>query len=196
MAARQDVEVELKFQAPDSERVRSAIRELGGWPGEALQQIDTYFAHPLRDFAKTDEALRVRMVGDAGCTTYKGPLLDAVTKSREETEVWFAGGAIDAERFGRVLERLGFRPVRSVRKRRVPWSLTWESHRVEVAFDRVEDLGDFVELETGTSTEGYEEAKRSLLALAEHLQLKSPERRSYLSMLLAQDAACGTRPST
>lgn len=186
MGSASSVEVELKFRVDDPSRVRDVVRTLEARQGETVGQVDTYFAHPVRDFATTDEALRVRIVGPTGCVTYKGPLLDAVTKSREETELWFAGGAADAERFGGVLERLGFMRVRAVVKRREPWSLGWQGRDVEVALDEVEGLGTFVELETGASRESFEDAKASLLALAERLELRDSERRSYLALLLAQ----------
>ena len=188
MGKDQGVEVELKFRVDDPERVRRAVRELGGKQESSIEQVDTYFAHPARDFAETDEALRVRIVGGTGCVTYKGPLLDSATKSREETELWFRGGASDGASFGRVLERLGFSVVRSVRKRREPWALEWEGYGIEIAFDQVEGLGTFVELETGASTATFDAAKEAILRLASRLQLNESERRSYLSLLLSQDA--------
>ena len=42
---------------------------------------------PCRDFAQTDEALRIRTVGDTSFVTYKGPKLDATTKTRRELEL-------------------------------------------------------------------------------------------------------------
>ncbi len=187
MATDGGVEVELKFRTDDAERLRSAIRELGGHAEPTIDQTDVYYAHPTRDFAKTDEALRVRIVGETGCVTYKGPLLDPVTKSREETELWFAGGASDANRFGEVLCRLGFSRVRAVVKRREPWALVWQGLPVEIVFDEVAGLGRFVELETAASPNTFETAKTGLLDLAEHLELDESERRSYLSLLLASD---------
>lgn len=189
MASGSGVEVELKFRLDDPERVREAVRELGGRPGAAVRQVDTYFAHPVRDFAKTDEALRIRVVGETGCVTYKGPLLDAATKSREETELWFAGGAADSERFAGVLERLGFTRVRPVVKKREPWSLDWRGRAVEVAVDEVDGLGTFIELEMAATHESFEPAKASLLALAARLGLRDSERRSYLALLLAKTGA-------
>lgn len=184
MAADQGIEVELKFRVDDLDPVRRAVSGLGGEAGPSIRQVDTYFAHPVRDFATTDEALRVRVVGETGCVTYKGPLLDGVTKSREETEIWFSGGAADAGRFAGVLEKLGFARVRSVEKTREPWRMTWDGHEVEVALDEVTGLGSFAELETAASRESFDLAKGCLLGLAEKLGLRDGERRSYLALLL------------
>ena len=184
MAAGHGIEVELKFRVADPDRVRQAVSDSGGRRDEPIEQSDEYFNHSVRDFAASDEALRVRSVGDTACVTYKGPLLDAETKSREETEIWFSGGAGDGERFGHILRKLGFRPVRRVRKRREPWSLDLRGRHVEVVFDEVEDLGTFIELETAADASGFDEAKAALLELANELGLGPSERRSYLSMLL------------
>jgi adenylate cyclase class 2 len=179
------IEVELKFRTSDAARVRTHVEQLGGRRDDRVEQADTYFAHPARDFKQTDEALRIRVVGDRACVTYKGPLRDQTTKSRDETEIWFEAGSDDAPRFAHVLERLGFRPVRTVRKQREPWSLDWQKHEIEIAFDDVEGLGEFVELDTSAGESEFAEAKQVLLSLAKELQLEDSERRSYLSMLMS-----------
>ena len=178
------IEVELKFRSKDPARVRAHVEHLGGHTEGCIEQADTYFGHPTRDFRQTDEALRIRVVGDRACVTYKGPLLDKTTKSRDETEVWFEAGSDDAPRFEHVLERLGFRHVRTVRKRREPWVLQWQGREIEIALDSVEGLGEFVELETSADEAAFEEAKRALAALADELRLDGSERRSYLSLLM------------
>lgn len=180
------IEVELKFRADDLTGVRERVKELGGKQKKTIQQVDTYFAHPTRDFSKSDEALRIRIVGDQACVTYKGPLLDRETKSREETEIWFVGGADEGTRFAAVLQSLDFRDVHTVRKQREIWTLNFQDHDAEIAFDCVDDLGDFVELETGATKATFDQAKSALLALAKELGLQNSERRSYLALLLAQ----------
>ena len=55
-------------------------------PGEPAEQVDTYFSHPARDFAATDEALRIRSIDQENFVTYKGPKLDATTKTRREID--------------------------------------------------------------------------------------------------------------
>ena len=86
--------------------------------GEPIVQSDQYFAHPARDFAQTDEALRIRTVGDTSFVTYKGPKLDATSKTRRELELPLAASDPDGSQFAELLAALGFTPVAIVRKQR------------------------------------------------------------------------------
>ena len=181
------IEVELKFRLDDPERFRRALAGLGAVRRGISHQRDIYFAHPLRDFAATDEALRVRITEDSGRMTYKGPRFDAETKSRHETEIAFADGPADAERFGRVLETLGFAAVREVSKQREGWTLPCPGGEIEIAIDTVAGLGMFVELERAVPAREFEEAKAAIQSLARRLELTVPEHRSYLGMLLDRD---------
>src|SRR5438105_10274042 len=113
-------EVELKFPLADSDAVVARLAAFGTKPGPVLEQCDQYFNHPSRDFERTDEAVRIRTTGQRHVVTYKGPLVDSRTKTRREVEVALAGN--DAgDRFAEILQLLGFRPVRAVRKRRATY---------------------------------------------------------------------------
>lgn len=182
------IEAELKFQLDDPESFRRAIAALGANRVDEKQQRDIYYAHPLRDFAETDEALRVRFDGESGCLTYKGPRFDPQTKSRQETELAFAGGAADARNFGRVLETLGFSAVREVSKRRESWTLPSADGETTIAIDCVDGLGTYVELEQTVPAGRFAEAKQAIESLASELGLTAPEHRSYLGMLLKRES--------
>lgn len=184
------MEVEVKYRLADAQRFREQMEELGAAPDEPLEQCDTYFGHPVRDFGETDEALRVRRTGQEVRVTYKGPKLDQETKTREEIEIPFDPSHTDAERdFSTILKTLGFHAVREVRKRRTPFHLNWDSHQIELSIDEVDGLGFFCELETIADESELESAKHSILKLAQHLELKDTERRSYLGLLLEQDGS-------
>jgi adenylate cyclase class 2 len=178
-------EVEQKFRVPELPSVRAQLVALGMQIHQAIHQEDHYFRHPSRDFAKTDEALRLRQIGDQNFITYKGPKIDAATKTRRELELPLPGGAPVHAQFVELLLALGFSPGGVVRKRREPGKLTFESHEVEVALDEVEGLGAFVELEIGATDETLPSAKAALAALQNRLGLSGAERRSYLELLLA-----------
>ncbi len=180
-------EVEAKFPLRDVEAVRSRLQALGAVAGTPLEQCDTYFAHPVRDFASTDEAFRLRRVGEANALTYKGPLLDRQTKTRREIEVPIEPGRHAADQITELLHSLGFRTVRTVEKTRVPHALTWQGREFEAALDSVRGLGEFLELELLADETHWQEARDALLELAGTLGLAGSERRSYLRLLLEQE---------
>jgi adenylate cyclase class 2 len=165
------LEIEAKARA-GHEAVRSRLRELGAeYLGEETQE-DLYFAHPCRDFASTDEAMRLRRGGKRCSMTYKGPKIDAVTKTRVEHEVILDD--FDAARA--VLKSLGFAEVGVVKKKRRYYSL----EGVHVMLDEVEGLGEFVEVEK--KGEKYE--PRELLDILKLLRVEDLIRKSYLELLL------------
>ena len=57
-------EVELKFPVADASAMEQKLIGLAARFREPAEQTDRYFLHPCRDFARTDEALRLRRVGD------------------------------------------------------------------------------------------------------------------------------------
>lgn len=135
-------EVEMKAPA-DHEAVRERLEAHGADVVGEVTQIDTYYDAPDRDFARTDEALRIRrQSGDDGDTTvltYKGPRVDTVSKTRVESETAVA----DDEAMATILECLGFEPAATVEKRRERYDLA----DCRVVLDEVAGLGEFVEVE-------------------------------------------------
>ena len=69
-----------------------------------MVQIDCYYAHPVRDFAASDEALRLRQVGENNYITYKGPKLDTTTKTRREIEISLPDGLQSAAEAAELVE--------------------------------------------------------------------------------------------
>jgi adenylate cyclase class 2 len=178
-------EVELKFPVPDVAVVEKRVAELGATIADRRLEVDLYFAHPAKDFAQTDEALRIRTIGEANYVTYKGPKIDQTTKTREEIELPLPGGPQGYAEGRRLLEALGFRPVAEVRKHRRKAKIAWQGRNVEASLDEVDSLGAFVELELIASADELEPAKETILQLAASLGLSGSQKRSYLEMLLA-----------
>jgi len=180
-------EVELKFPVADPAAFVSQLLARGAGPAETVEQCDRYFNHPARDFGVTDEAFRIRSSSHSHFITYKGPVVDSRTKTRREIEIPLEGQ--DAgERSAEMLELLGFRPVRAVRKRRTKYPLVWQGQDFEVSVDEVADLGTFVEIETLADEASKPAALDAILALVSQFQLPAAERRSYLTLLLEKDA--------
>ncbi len=183
-------EVEQKYVLPDPDVVRRRLLEFGVVFSEPVRQVDAYYNHPARDFATTDEALRLRRIGDRNFVTYKGPKLGRAVKTRYELEQPLCDGDEAAAQFRELLERLGFRPTAAVAKLRRSGKLVHQETEFEVCWDEVERLGCFLELELLVDDDAREAAERKLLALQAALGLAAVERRSYLEMILeATDAA-------
>ncbi len=177
-------EVENKFRVRDHKRLIRQFQTMGVDFGAPIEQVDTYFAHPVRDFAKTDEAFRLRRIGPINRVTYKGPKIDQLTKTRLELELPLAEGDEMAAGYIELWIALGFQPVATVTKLRRVGTCQWKTCSVEIALDDVTRLGLFIELEICASRETLAEAQNQLVQLAAHLHLPQPERRSYLEMLL------------
>ncbi len=181
-------EVENKYVVTDVARIVQQLESLGATIGSPVRQVDLYLAHPVRDFAATDEAFRIRTVGQNNFITYKGPKIDTATKTRRELEIPLASGAKRQAAYRELFEALGFRAVAHVRKNRRYGHLQWKKWSVELALDAVDNLGDFVELEILADDASLADAQARLLELADALGLARPLRTSYLEMLLEQQA--------
>src|SRR5436190_13600918 len=176
----------MKFPVPDFAALEERLLQQGASLAEELDEADHYFNAPDRDFAQTDEALRVRRIGAGNWVTYKGPKRDALTKTRTEIEVGLHDGARAAQDFMQLLVALGYRPVGIVHKQRRIYHLDRHGYTIEICCDDVDRVGRFVELEIQVPEEQLEEARAELLATAQAWGLTRSERRSYLEMLLAQ----------
>jgi len=170
-------EVEVKVPA-DLDRVRQRLESLDAELQGTPEQTDTYFDHPDRAFAETDEALRIRRTVSDAILTYKGPKVDDRSKTREElqTAIEEPGAATQ------LLQALGFEPVADVEKRRERFVLDG----VTVTLDVVAGVGEFVEVERGGERDELDELRAEVRAVLERLGLDPGDqvRRSYLELLL------------
>lgn len=181
-------EVEQKFPVADFSAVEAKLSAAGAIVSAPQEEVDTYYAHPSRDFGETDEALRIRRVGSASRMTYKGPKVDTTTKTRREIELPLAGEPELVGEWPNLLEALGFSPVGKVRKLRRKATVPWQGREVLATLDDVEDVGTFVELELVADESGLQSARDCIASLAEALGLRESERRSYLELLFEQRA--------
>lgn len=178
------LEVEMKFRLADWSPV---IARLGEWGAEAnppRKDTDHYFNAPDRDFAQTDEAVRVRRIGAVNVLTYKGPKIDTATKTRTEIELKLAEGSTPAADAVRFLSALGYRPVAVVTKARTVYRFQRHGFPIEVCLDDVGVIGKFVEVEVMAEPSQMEAAKAAVMTTAGELGLSDQERRSYLRLLL------------
>jgi adenylate cyclase class 2 len=177
-------EVELKFPVPDLQAFSQKLVERAVSIAPAHEEIDLYLAHPSRDFARTDEALRLRHKGEANYITYKGPKIDATTKTRREIELPLGPGPESLASWTALLEAVGFRPAGEVRKSRRKARIAWQGRQVEASLDDVDGVGTFVEFELVAAQSEVEAAKVCIQSLAQSFGLTQGERQSYLELLL------------
>lgn len=181
-------EVELKVPA-DHDAAREQLEDAGAKPLESVRQVDTYYDAPDRNFAETEEALRVRRETTEGglssvYLTYKGPLVDEGSKTRVEAETTVD----DDDEMDAILGGLGYEAAARVVKERDRFELGgWL-----VALDTVDGLGEFVEVERETDhaleddDDAMESARREATEVLSTLGLDADDqvRTSYLGLLL------------
>jgi adenylate cyclase class 2 len=179
-------EVEVKVRA-DHEAVRERLAELDADPAGTVEQADTYYDAPDRDFAETDEALRIRretVLADDGSEsettklTYKGPLVEAESKTREEYET----AVDDGSELAGILDGLRYEPAATVEKHREYFTLDGYT----ITLDSVTGLGEFLEVERDADEDGIERVREGAHDLLRKLDLDPDEqiRTSYLGLLL------------
>lgn len=176
-------EVELKFRVETHTAIEEVLKSRGAKLIGDSRQCDQYYRHPGRDFAKTDEALRIRATDSDAYLTYKGPKLDQQTKTRREIELPI-GLAAQAD-FDQLLVKLGFTPIAAVIKQRREYSLDQAGRAFKVALDKVAEIGVFVEIETISDQASLIASREGVLEVAKQLGLTEPTRLSYLRSLLA-----------
>lgn len=172
------LEVELKVRIDALERVQERLIARSARFCGKVHEHDVYYSAPHRDFAKTDEALRVRYTDYGGevVVTYKGPKIKQLgLKAREELNTEVGSGEV----FERMLQRLGFVRVAAVDK----WRENYQLENAIISLDRVEQLGTFIEI----SDEGSKnDTIGRINQLAKELGVRGePILASYLELLLS-----------
>ena len=184
-------EVEIKFRVHDLAELENRLRQFGfGEFSEPVEESDDFFQHPSRDFVQSDECLRLRnRVFSDGTSehslTYKGPKIDANTKTRQEIEMPIT----EPERWEDLLTALGFHKTASVQKFRRRQRLIVNRRRVEIVLDTLPVLPEsnrlFIEMETIATEADVKECQALILGIALQLGLSEPIRDSYLNLVQA-----------
>jgi adenylate cyclase class 2 len=176
--------MELKYRCANWAALQQRLAAYQPVYSEPSRDVDHYFNAPDRDFAMTDEVVRLRRASSVHILTYKGPKQSSAVKTRTEIELPLADGADVSANAVRFLSGLGFRPIAVVTKVRITASIHRSGFDIHICFDDVEVVGKFVEVEIVSTQEKADLARKELAALAIELQLNDEERRSYLRMLL------------
>lgn len=175
------IEVEIKAPIDSFQSVEKNLYKFNAQYIRKENHYDVYFQHPSKDFAESDEALRIRRIGEEYQLTYKGPRIGSRSKTRMELSV----GVDDGKTLLRILKFLEFREVTEISKER----RVFQIDNIEISLDEVENLGRFIELEVkAKSSEDITSKEEVLLDLLTRLGISpdKTERRSYLELFLLE----------
>jgi adenylate cyclase class 2 len=193
-----NLEIEIKAKIASVEEMATKITGAGAAFDCNLVHEDYYYDKPakLGSFARTDEALRLRVSRNETegkeevFLTYKGPKVDATTKTREEIDVAVA----DANKVRRILAVLGFKEVIVLKKIRKHY----HHGDVSIMLDRVEGLPDpYMEVEILAEDAATLDTKREQLFRyleSAGIGRGASERKSYLELVLLARVGTPARP--
>lgn len=175
------IEVEIKAKIDDYKKAIEELNSLGAKYSHTERQHDIYFNAPDKDYAKTDEALRIRQIPNEDkiekILTYKGPKINSKSKTRKEIEVKIS----DVEDMSNILISLGFTPSAIVDKtRRI---FTYKKYTITL--DKLEKLGYYMEIEyIASEDENIDEIVSNIMEVFKKLGIEDNfERTSYLELL-------------
>ncbi|MDO5844920.1 MAG: class IV adenylate cyclase, partial [Methanocorpusculum sp.] len=152
-------EIEIKVKVDSLDKIRDNLLKNNCDLIADQDEYDIYFNAPHKDFAKSDEALRLRCVKNQKCgkimqpnITYKGPKVGREGfKAREE----IIADVSDSDEFTTILERIGFVKTAEVVKHREIYQCT----DAIVTLDNLLGVGYFSEIEASFSLSEDEAVK-------------------------------------
>lgn len=180
------IEVEVKAKITDFNAVKKMLKKINAEKDHIEHQEDSYFNSPIKNFAETDEALRIREVSVNNISktfiTYKGPKIDSQSKTREEVELEVE----NPKKIAKVFEHLGFKKVAKVIKNRTIYNID----QYIISLDEVEGLEPYMEIETDLEDGSeFEEALNKIFDIFKKLGINDGfERTSYLELLENKDS--------
>ncbi len=177
------IEVEIKIRA-DLDNAREKLIENGFVQDLHVKESDTYYDTADGHIRGNDTALRIRTVEypDSGSSkayiTFKGNRCDDVSMTRPEYE----SSVGSPEEVVKILDALGYKPVQPlVTKDRNQYV----KGQISACLDRVDGLGDFLELEIMAEEDSRDDALVRLWGVLESLGYSRSDTitLSYLTML-------------
>jgi len=162
-----DIEIEFKFSLENPEELIEKLNSVASVKHRDHYQKDIYFVPVHRDFLGAEpvsEWLRLRHT-DKGCSiNYKNWYFDEEGKNSSYCDE-FETGVEDIGVLLNIFKRLNINEVVVVEKIRN----TWMYKDVEIAVDKVTELGHYIELEYKGDGEDIEENKNHLYKVLEEL---------------------------
>lgn len=167
-----NIEVEIKVKIDSFEGIKAKLQECGTLK-KSIRQIDEYYIPSHRDFFSQKpypvEWLRIRTNPDKVVFEYDKSINKNAEGEQEYAEE-YETEISNPEEFRKILDFLDFKKVITVDKQRE----YWDCGNIEVALDKIEGLGNFIETEAKGDFESNEKAKEACLKFLENLGIKNP----------------------
>lgn len=164
-------EIQIKLPINNPGQIRKKLEDLKTEKAETKWQQDIYFEAPGWKPPKTDELMRIRQEGGKYILAYKGPARGKEIRIKPKIEFQIDPNLKD------VLEKIGYKKTLQINKEREKYLL----EGIEITLDKVEDLGEFMELRTENPKD--EEKIKNLIKKLE-LDSKSATKESYFELML------------
>lgn len=168
-----NIEVEIKIEIDNFEAIKAKVATVGKLI-KSIHQVDDYFIPSHRDFfaqkPHPTEWLRIRTNPDKVTFEYDKSINKKANGEQEcaeeyETEI------SNVEEFRKILNFLDFKKVVTVDKQRE----YWDCGDLEIALDKIEGLGSFIEVEAKGNFENTADAKKACLKFLADLGIKNAE---------------------
>lgn len=184
-----NIEVEIKIAIDNFEEIKSKVSAVGKLI-KSINQIDEYYIPVHKDFFAQKpvptEWLRVRTNPEKVIFEYDrsvGMKPDGNYDYAEEYETEVSS----PEELKKILTFLDFKKVITVDKQRE----YWDCGDLEIALDKIKDLGDFIEVEAKGKFKNADQAKQACFKFLSELGIKDAEsiqiNNGYPMMLLEKN---------
>jgi len=178
-------EIEVKAKVKNWDMLITKLDALGVKLSPPIHQHDTIYVDgdwEFTQFVSDRNILRIRRQGDKSILTLKRPGKNELDCTECETEV------SNPESTHKMLKLMGYRPFIEVKKERrkakygglkPPHSLLENEEQIEICLDRVEDLGEYIEVEKLTKDNNVEKIQQELFSFLETLGISKSDQETH-----------------
>lgn len=162
-------EIEVKAKLVDGTGVVNKLKSLGCVFGDVKKQKDVVYVEKMGDletFLSNKHFLRIRECNNKFLFTFKMNAGNSLSKIEHETEVG------SKEEIENIIKLLGFIPAVLTNKTRI----TTLYKQFEICIDSVQDLGDFIEVESITDEGDAGSIQEEMFSFLESLGVKREDR--------------------
>lgn len=169
-----NIEVEIKIQVVNLQKIRKQVAELGKLV-KSIKQIDDYYVPSHRDFfAKKHpvEWLRIRTNPNKAIFEYDLSI-NKRADGRQDYAEEYETEVSSPEELKKILNFLNFKKVITVEKQREYWNCG----NLEIALDDIKGLGSFIEVEAKGDFKNTKEAEAECINFLEKLGIENVDKK-------------------